>query len=155
MSKESSLWRLFHKHLRRHGDFQRIENLVGVGMPDVNGVLFSTKREVWIELKQIERWPARATTPLRIAHYTQEQRDWIAHRGKIAGNVYMLVGIASSPRVWLLYDWRASVDVVGRSTRDVMMERASVRVGGVEGSWLDVARALAGSPAGRGPDEGI
>ena len=51
-----------------------VENLVYPGTPDINCTLG------WIELKQVGAWPKRANTPLRVPHFTQQQRVWLRER---------------------------------------------------------------------------
>lgn len=54
---EQNLWDTMHARLGRRVWLQRVENAVGVGMPDVYA------QGTWIELKAPAR-PSRASTPL-------------------------------------------------------------------------------------------
>ena len=52
---EAALWRRVRKGLPGH--LVRVENAVEAGTPDVNYCIDGA--EGWIELKQLDRWPAR------------------------------------------------------------------------------------------------
>lgn len=124
MSSEAALWGTFRHAMAPFGLWDRIENGISRGMPDVNGIVFGDPRgDVWIELKQLHGWPKRANTIVRIPHYTDEQRRWIATRGAAGSRVYMLVGIA--PREWYMYTWRDAVEIVGRAPCSTHMERSA------------------------------
>lgn len=53
MKPEQAFWKLVKPHLPGH--FERIENIAGVGIPDVN--LCLKGRDYWIELKVDEKVP--------------------------------------------------------------------------------------------------
>jgi hypothetical protein len=72
-----------------------VENVAGVGTPDVN-----TTRG-WIELKVISRWPSDPARPLLVPEFTPQQRAWIARRRNRGGSVWVLIRVAND---WLLFD---------------------------------------------------
>ena len=71
-------------------DFKRIENNVSSGTPDVNYCIEG--KEGWIELKHAKEWPKRGG-PLKLRHFTSEQRLWIRTRQKAGGNAYVLLKV--------------------------------------------------------------
>jgi hypothetical protein len=97
---EKSLWRMLRDQTKRYGHFDRIENMVGRGMPDVTYCVRS--REGFIELKQIPEWPVRAETVVSIEHYTPQQRNWARTRMSAGGRVYLLLGVVR-PTGYLLF----------------------------------------------------
>ena len=80
---EKAMWKAL-RPLMVGLDPVRIENAVEAGTPDVNYV------GGWIELKYLPKWPARATTPIKIAHYTKEQRVFAKRRNAAGGRVFFL-----------------------------------------------------------------
>lgn len=96
----------------------RIENLVGTGTPDVNYT------EGWIELKYVARWPPRGG-PLRIDHFTTEQRAWHIRRRKAGGKSYVLVKIGQME--WLLFDGLVAALYLGHEPRQRLYEMVVAR----------------------------
>ena len=88
-------------------DAMAVENPCNPGTPDVNLV------EGWIELKQLPKWPKRGTTTVRIEHFTQVQRMWLARRWDKGGNVYLLLQVRQD---WLLFSGEDAADHVGKAT---------------------------------------
>lgn len=96
---EQRLWDRMRKHaaaLAPKLRLERVENLVGVGMPDVLAI--ASGRVVWLELKSVDAYPARefsrvlgATKGLSVAqrnwHY-----EWYAHSGKS----FVVVGVGTA-----------------------------------------------------------
>lgn len=110
---EKSLWTSLRKNMRGH--WVRIENSCAKGTPDVNGCFTHNGQrvEVWIELKALEDWPVRATTCIRLPHYTQEQRDWLLARAQAGGRAFLFVRVA---REYFLFT-AARAQVVEQLTR--------------------------------------
>ncbi len=104
MGKESSLWQTFKKHHGPGGHWVRIENECEKGTPDVNGRVAGGV-DWWVELKYSPAWPKRAATPVRVKHFTFEQRSWLVLRGKNGGMCGVLWQIE---REYLFFDWRAA-----------------------------------------------
>lgn len=111
---ESSLWRLAKKHLSAYGHIVRVENPVGPGTPDVHYCLM--KKAGWIELKAIKAWPKRKTTPVRIRHYSVEQRLWHKQYGETGGRMFILVRIDET-KEYFLFDWDWAHRNLGSVTR--------------------------------------
>jgi hypothetical protein len=88
-----------------------VENPIHPGTPDVN-----LCTGLWIELKTIDRWPARARTSVRLRRYTPQQRVWLFRRWKYApGTTFLLLEVRSAEQ-WLLFDGDVAAKVVGRAT---------------------------------------
>jgi hypothetical protein len=121
MRAESAMWKKLRPILLAAKlDPVRVENPIHPGTPDVN--LCDGR---WIELKCIPRWPVRASTRVRIAHYTPQQRVWLYSRWKAAPGSTLLLLEVRADRQWLLFDGDVAAKVVGRETTAV--HRTSAR----------------------------
>lgn len=128
MSAEARLWAEWRVALMKAdpgADLTRIENAVQLGTPDVNGCVFRT--DFWCELKAMERWPKDPMAPLRIPHYTRNQRLWIRRRGKAGGRVFLLLRVTLPVHEWLLFGWEAAYAQVGNVPADELRSLALVR----------------------------
>jgi hypothetical protein len=77
----------------------RVENGLVDGMPDVNCCLSGP--EVWLELKYVEDWPARATTQvLGRKGLRLEQVNWHIRQSAAGGKSWILVGIGKE--TWII-----------------------------------------------------
>lgn len=101
-------------------DRLRVENPAHPGTPDINYCM-GEGREGWIELKQEDEWPKRATTPLRVPHYTQQQRVWAIRRAAKGGSVWLLIQVESD---YLLLQGDVAAKLLGTSTRSELIEAA-------------------------------
>lgn len=112
MKNESIMWRTLRPVLQAARlDPVRVENPIYPGTPDVN---LATGH--WIELKCLAAWPARASTRVRIPHYTPQQRVWLYRRWKFApGSTLLLLEVRAAEQ-WLLFDGDIAAKVVGRGT---------------------------------------
>lgn len=110
MRGESAMWKKVRPVFRAAKlDPVRVENPIHPGTPDVN---FADGR--WLELKCIEAWPLRATTIVRIPHFTPQQRVWLYRRWRYApGSTLLLLEIRSAAQ-WLLFDGDVAAKVVGK-----------------------------------------
>lgn len=88
-----------------------VENPAYPGTPDINYL------HGWLELKQVEDWPVRGG-PLRLPHYTQEQRLWALRRMKAGGRCYLLLRVN---RDWMLFDGATAAQHLGHRTRDELL----------------------------------
>ena len=121
MKSESLMWKKVRPVLLAAKlDPVRVENPIHPGTPDVN--LCDGR---WLELKCIPRWPVRATTNVRIAHYTPQQRVWLYRRWKAAPGSTLLLLEVIADRQWLLFDGDVAAKIVGRTTATV--HRTSAR----------------------------
>lgn len=103
----------------RGTDPVRIESPITSGIPDVNCTL------AWVELKYKSGWPKRATTPLRVDHFTPEQRAWLTRRCRAGGSAYLLLKVGDSE--WLLFWGETAARVLGVSTREELYKHATAR----------------------------
>jgi hypothetical protein len=123
MRSESAMWRKVRPILlaaKLHP--VRVENPIHPGTPDVN-----LCTGIWIELKSIPGWPARATTAVRIPHYTPQQRVWLYQRWKFAPGSTLLLLEVRADRQWLLFDGDVAAKIVGRPGRTTTEHRRFAR----------------------------
>ena len=91
MTRESNFWSALKDVFEikyPDADIMRVENSVCPGTPDVNMCYMG--QEAWIELKVAKR-PKRATSIVRVDHFTDEQRLWLFNRHKAHGRAYLLL----------------------------------------------------------------
>jgi hypothetical protein len=124
---ETAVWAALRKHLRPKGHIIRIENSTERGTPDVNYCLDGV--EGWIELKEIDAWPVRANTCVRLDHYTNYQRIWHQLRSYANGRIHVLIHVPAA-RQWLMLRGLDAVKALGSCTRERLEELACVNVTG-------------------------
>jgi len=95
---EAGLWKYLRNGLLGKCHMTRIESSAGNGVPDVS--LGLPGKSIWIELKYIPSWPKRATTKVKLP-LRAEQKHWIDARGRMSGDVWVLVRIEND--FFLLY----------------------------------------------------
>ena len=118
---ENALWKYLRDGMAAAWEAQRHEDKLSTGgIPDVS---YSTNHHGWIELKFVAEPPKRASTPLRIPHYTAEQRNWLERHGKRTGRCYLFVQVGPE---YLLFDW-AGAQQVGRVPMDELRGLAVAR----------------------------
>jgi hypothetical protein len=115
MPSEKSMWGEL-RPLLKGLDPVRVENMVQVGTPDINYTLG------WIELKYEPNWPKRGG-PLRVDHFTKEQRAWITRRVAHLGKVFLLLKVAEE---WLLFEGTTAALHLGDSDKETLYELALV-----------------------------
>lgn len=120
MSSESQTW---HDHVRpvlqaHRLDPVRIENAVSIGVPDVN------YKDGWIELKYAASWPRRDKTPLRLPHFTPQQRVWLRRRWRLGGRAFLLLRVVDE---FMLFDGGFAADYVGLVERAVLYNKCVTR----------------------------
>ncbi len=113
---ESDFSALFCK-LTKSLDPVRIENSLTydktvIGVPDINFI------PGWAELKWKKGYPKRKDTPVRIEHYTQNQKDWLARRAEAGGNAWLVLRVRSHIYV---FDAHGAQNV-GDLTKDQLLE---------------------------------
>ncbi len=89
------------------------------GIPDIsyaNG---------WVELKAKGAWPLRPPTPLRIPHFTGEQRIFLANRTKAGGVADLLLQVGAE---WFLLHGRLAARFLGQVPRnDILFTQPIMR----------------------------
>ena len=110
MKSESKMWAKLRPFLLAAKlDPVRVENPIHPGTPDVN-----LCNGNWVELKCIESWPVRASTNVRIPHYTPQQRVWLYRRWTYAPGSTFLILEVSSEKQWLVFGGDVAAKMVGR-----------------------------------------
>lgn len=94
-------------------DPQSIESSISAGVPDINWT------HGWIELKCVESYPKMAVSPVRIRHFTPEQRSWALRRAACGGKVHLLLRVADD---WYLFGTPGLVEV-GELTKQQLRMR--------------------------------
>lgn len=112
---EAKMWESIRPKLKEV-DPVRVENVVGIGTPDVN------YNNGWIELKYLAKWPAREQTPVTIDHFTPQQRTWLLRRHRKGGNAFLLLKVGKTD--WLLFDGETAARHVGKVPKSRMIELA-------------------------------
>lgn len=97
------------KELQRLGtDPISVENRVRAGTPDVECTLG------WLELKYLPEWPKLPETPVRIDHFTNQQRNFLRRRWKAGGGAWLLLRVGSRGVIEnLLFQGPDAADFVG------------------------------------------
>lgn len=89
---EQRLWDRLRKAAAHRIHTERIENVVGVGRPDVDTLVRGSF--VPIELKQIDAWPARPSTKvLGKKGLSQVQKNWHLAWRRWGGQSLIVVGV--------------------------------------------------------------
>lgn len=100
MSEKNDYHRLRQHLLKPLDRIDRIENGVGVGMPDIN--FCADGKECWIEQKNgIE--PARPATPFFGSNHklSQDQKNWFKRQVDAGGRCFVLV---ATNKMWYLVE---------------------------------------------------
>jgi hypothetical protein len=129
--KESRVWSTL---CRNWGAVRmmRIENSCCLGTPDVC-LCAPGGRVVFMELKLItEGFPKRATTPVRITHFTQEQRLWLAQWGASGVACWVFVQVVDVG--YFLFDHVVAQDI-GLMTQSDWESQSTYRMPARGGDW--------------------
>ena len=88
----------------------RVENLLCTpGLPDVS---LATG---WVELKVSRDYPTRPDTPVRLPHYTDDQRAWLRKRCLAGGNAWLALKVS---RDWYIFWGATGAQEVGNLTKE-------------------------------------
>lgn len=104
---EARLWQRMKANLEKYPvHLERIENIVGVGMPDVLSICDGLI--AWVELKAVVSLPARSTTKILSGtkRLSQDQKNWHMNWHKNGGQSYILIGVGS--RDFWFFDGRCA-----------------------------------------------
>lgn len=89
--RENTLKKYLIKLMGTRWDVQSHEDQFSEAIPDLSYGF--NKRNGWIELKQVESWPKKPDTPVRIKRYTPQQVNWLNNRQKKGGSCYILIKV--------------------------------------------------------------
>ena len=132
---EQRLWDRLRKAAGARIHTERIENVVGVGRPDVDTLVAGSF--VPIELKQVPAWPARsATRVLGDRGLSQVQRNWHLTWRRWGGTSLIVVGVedevftfsgatADHVNEYNTREFRSAAMVVGLDSLIEMLEKLS------------------------------
>ena len=126
MSTEAALWKLMRAS-GLPGHWVRVENRVEAGTPDLNYCVEGI--EGWGELKAVDRWPAGAWVPLRVPHFTKQQRFWLRRRIRYGGRAHVLIRVG---RTYLVLPGEWAAERLGEAPELEMREMAD---GVWDGAW--------------------
>lgn len=118
---EQKMWDRLRDAMQGRWTYERIENKVTKGTPDV---AFSMEgKRGWIELKVLEAWPRKRQLPVRIPHFTREQKRFLSlhHRNGGGGCFFFL--LVSETNEYLLFSG-SRVGAIGFLSRDEMYANA-------------------------------
>lgn len=91
-----------------------VENPKRPGTPDIN------YNHGWIELKKAVS-PKRYDSPVRVPHFTEQQRRWMLRRARAGGRVHLLLQL---DRGWVLLGARFAAARLDRATKAEIIENA-------------------------------
>lgn len=108
---ESAMWESLRPPMKTARlDPVRIESReTDTGIPDVNYT------QGWIELKYLPAWPVRPETPVRVDHFTGDQRAWIVARTQCGGKVFVMLKVGRKD--WLLFQGMIAARFLGTVPR--------------------------------------
>lgn len=101
--------------MKPFGHFDRIENMLGRGMPDVTYCLSGV--EGFVENKWRLRWPAKPEDIVTLDHFTPQQRIWIQQRTNAGGRVFVFLEIEKPVPTYLLMRGTWAWRYLGKVTR--------------------------------------
>ena len=121
MASEKALCKWFKGKIEGPGvHYQRLEGTTDV--PDINVCVLGV--EHWLEAKELDRFPVRPTTPVRLKHnFTLGQCIWLEKRGKAYGNAWGLIQVGREVFLISHYDIRALMN--GELTEVAFREAAA------------------------------
>lgn len=130
---EQRLWDRFRSALGSRIRLERVENVVTVGMPDVISLVDAAVR--WVELKAVEDYPARASTPVLgdKKGLSRDQRNWHLDWARWGGTSFALIGVGS--RDLYLIPGRLA-DHINKMNRQELIDFAAAR------DWAQIYEAL-------------
>lgn len=119
---EATQWKTVKEAMRRLHPV-RVDNSAGAGTPDVNFgcTVNGDLLQGWIELKWERHWPMFPQAPLKVDHFTPQQRLWLRKRCKLGGVALLLLQVGNE---WLLFDGRVAARFLGESSKQELEEHA-------------------------------
>jgi len=122
--KEQRLWDSMRNNAPSAVKLYRVENGVGVGMPDVHSLCRGAY--TWVELKAKAAWPARATTPVlgKDDGLNQDQINWHIEHARFGGESYVLIGVGSGAKRELFMVPGTLANSINSMTKESMLNWA-------------------------------
>jgi hypothetical protein len=138
------VWKHLSGVMRGRWDARRHEDALGAGVPDVSYGCGGA--DGWIELKALDRWPARPDTLVRLDNLTPEQLRFLENRGRAGGGrCFVLLAVGGQ---YLLFRWDQARRLREGATRaELEVLSAGAWAGGIDAGELT---ALLTTPASRG-----
>lgn len=121
---EKAMWSTMRKAMalgKHWREATRHEEKLAKGIADVSFV-GNDYRHGWMELKQLDAWPKRESTIVRVEHFTKEQKFWLQRKGKAGGNTWLFMKVE---RDYLLFYW-TRLERIGQVNKDELLRDASV-----------------------------
>jgi hypothetical protein len=87
---------------------QRHEDYLSVGIPDFSYDIEGMAGSGWIEMKRKKSWPVRPTTPLRLKHFTKEQKAWLYKHGHFNKRCWLFLQVEQE---YFLFDYKHCQEV--------------------------------------------
>ncbi|OGC95808.1 MAG: hypothetical protein A2W25_15140 [candidate division Zixibacteria bacterium RBG_16_53_22] len=139
---EKQLWSRIRAKLNHFGHFERVENGVGVGTPDIDFCVHGVEGK--IELKYLAHYPVREGTRLLGRNgLRQEQVVWISRRCRHEGRVFVLVGVGTD--LYLLRMTAGLAAELNELSRGALVEHLCwFHVGRKAPDYSGLVRALVG-----------
>ena len=124
---EKELSKMLMAKMKTFGHFVRVENMTGVGHPDVNYCLSGVEGHV--ENKWRSRWPAKPEDVVTLDHFTPQQRIWIRSRCAAKGRVFVLLEVEHPVPSYFLLPGLWAAQQLGKTATRRDIERAALATG--------------------------
>lgn len=121
---ENAMWSTMRKQMavgKHWREATRHEDKLAKGIADVSFV-GNDERHGWVELKQLDEWPKRESTIVRVEHFTKDQLFWLQRKGKAGGNTWLFMKVE---RDYLLFYWNR-LERVGQVNKAELCRHASM-----------------------------
>lgn len=131
---EQRFWDRTRARLQGEFRLERIENLAGVGTPDVLATARATGRTTLIELKAVVELPKRATSKvLGRAGLNQDQKNWHMDFVRAKGQAFILVGIGPYRQLLIEGRWADHIND---------WNFTEMNIHAIAFDWLDIKNVL-------------
>lgn len=97
---EQRLWDTMRNHKPPGIMLERVENIVGVGMPDV--YVQAMNHTTWVELKAPNTPKRESTRVLGTEGLRQEQKNWHIRASRLGLSTWILIRERHTGRLWLV-----------------------------------------------------
>lgn len=139
MTPEQRMWAQLHKAVGNKWHATRHEDTISKGIPDVS--FGAHGKQGWIELKVLDKWPAKPSTIIHLPLFTKEQKAWLTMRGIAGGRCFFLLKVDTED-TWLLYK-HTNVLLIGSWAQQDMLANALAVWQGVPSADSIISRLVA------------